>query len=166
MTDKKDTLYLKKDKTFLQWENNILQYKTERTKWSIDLNELNNIQNPLLSEMREYMTLNCNYSRPSLDSQFRCFKVFNNYLLVNSKNISNLSEIDQELLSGYLLMLKDNPKKLHSCKITSCAQFFGAMRTFYRWANKVGIGGHSFAVLRWLTSLKLPPYEGHVAIKT
>jgi integrase len=159
----KDTVYLKKEKIFLTWDKNVLNYKTDRTNLSLNLNAFKNIKEPLLSVIKNYLALKCNYSWMAMQSIFSYVRVFNNYLEKTAKCVSTLSDIDVELLSGYLTVIRNNPKML---EFSSSRHTFQALRAFYCWNFKRGIKGYSYEVERWLMTVKLPHGQEGTSLKT
>lgn len=161
--NRKDAVYLKKEKISLVWNENVLKYKTNRRNLSLNLNDFKNIGKPVLSIIKDYLTLKSNYSWQSLETKFWYLRLFNNYLEKTGKSISTLSDIDVELLSGYLVVIKNNPGMLD---FYVSRHSFNALKVFYCWASTRGIKGSDFEVVRWLKSVKLSHRQEGASIKT
>lgn len=158
----KNTIYLKKEKLFLVWNENVLHYKTDRKNISLDLNTFGNISEPLLGVIREYLTLKCNFSWASLETRFRYFKSFNNYLEKTHKNICFLSDIDKEIFSGFLAVIKSKHSLLDYCPARAD---FNSLRSFYFWTYSRDIKGSQIEVSRWLKDIKLSHSPEGVSLK-
>ncbi len=118
----------------------------------------------MISIIRDYLTLRANTSYRAIEIRFRCFRLFNNFLLKTKKTLYTFHEINKELLTSYISVIRDNPDLL-DYKPTHWMVVFACLRAFYFWAQARNNGGSSEEI-HWLKNLKLPSTPSAIDLKT
>lgn len=157
-------LYLKKEKMFIPWNGNVLVYKTERTDRQLDLNKFDNMR-LLLRHVKEHITVKCNTSFNAVQNQYRHMRIFNDFLQKTDRTVSSFEDIDKELVTSYISVLRDNPRLL-SYIVSNCSSTFSSLKAFYKWGYNRGLSGTNFETFNFIARCKLPRMEVGVPIKT
>lgn len=160
-----DRLYLKKEKMFIPWEGNVLVYKINRKKEKrLDLNKFEKLR-PLLTHIKEYLSIKCNSTHRNIESIYYNIRFLNDFVEMTGRTINSFTDIDIELITSYVSVLRDNPKIL-KYSVWNASAIFSTFKGLYNFCYKRHVSGTVSEANFFISRCKLPHKETGIAIKT
>jgi hypothetical protein len=165
MVNNSDIFYFKEDRCFYKWEGLRLTVNHRRINCTIDLGVFNRIREPLLSQIKLFITRKCNSSYGSIKGAKDSFKALDLFLDSQEYDIFAGSDLEILLLTSFVSVLRDNPSIINYKSQPACCGIFSVFRTFYRWAYQSGFDGYSESVHDYLVGIKFSPGPLYKSLK-
>lgn len=169
MVNNSDIFYFKEDRHFYKWKGLRLTVNHRGINCTINLDAFNHIHEPLLSQIKLFITKKRNSSYATIKGardSFKALDLFLGHFLGHQKhNVSGGSDLDIPLLTAFVSVLRDNASIVSYKSKPACCGLFSVFRTFYRWAYQSGFDGYSKSVLDYLAGAKFSPGPLYKSLK-
>jgi hypothetical protein len=165
MVDNDDIFYFKEDRRFYKWERLRLTVNHRGINCTIDLGIFSRIHEPLLSQIKLFITRKCNSSYGTAKGARAAFKALDIFLDTQKNDIFVGSDLDIPLLTSFVSVLRDNPKIVNYKSQPACCAIFSMVRKFYGWAYQSGLQGFSESALDYLVGVKLSAGKLYKSLK-
>jgi hypothetical protein len=154
MVDNNEIFYFKEDRRFYKWARLRITLNHRGINCTINLGIFNRIHEPLLSQIKLFITRKCNSSYGTTKGARDAFKALDIFLDTQKRDIFVGSDLGIPLLTSFVSVLRDNPRIVNYKSQSACCSIFSAVRNFYRWAYQSGLQGYCEGVLDYLVGVK------------